>query len=45
MKFSFSNLLAIASLLVWASAWVATERNAAAETPSAKAIAVAQTIR
>jgi hypothetical protein len=28
MKFSFSNLLAIASILVWATAWAATEKKA-----------------
>jgi len=29
MKCNFSNLLAIASILVWATAWAATEKNAA----------------
>jgi len=31
MKFTFSNLLAIASILIWASAWIATEKKAIAE--------------
>ena len=34
MKFSLSNLLAIASILVWASAWAATEKKADAEMPA-----------
>ncbi len=27
MKFSFSNFFAIASILIWATAWAATERT------------------
>jgi hypothetical protein len=36
MKFSFSNFLAIASILVWATAWAATEKKADAEMPAAQ---------
>lgn len=39
MKFSFNNLIAIASLLVWAGAWVATETQASAEVPSSATVA------
>jgi hypothetical protein len=35
MKLTFSNLLAIASILVWASAWVATESRAKSPTSNA----------
>jgi hypothetical protein len=28
MKLTFSNILAVASILVWASAWVTTEARA-----------------
>jgi hypothetical protein len=34
MKLTFSNLLAIASISVWAAAWVATETKADAQTNS-----------
>jgi hypothetical protein len=34
MKFSLSNFLAIASILVWATAWAATEKKADAEMPT-----------
>lgn len=37
MKFSFSNLLAIASILVWATAWAATETKADAHQNTASA--------
>ncbi|HEY8278112.1 MAG TPA: hypothetical protein VIH99_00725 [Bdellovibrionota bacterium] len=36
MKFSISNLLAFASILIWATSWAATEKNASsAEHPQA----------
>lgn len=32
-KFSFNHLIAITSILVWATAWIATEKKADAQTP------------
>lgn len=37
MKLTFSNLLAVASILVWASAWVATEAKATSKMTTAPA--------
>ena len=37
MKLTFSNLLAVASILVWASAWVATEAKATSNVKMAPA--------
>lgn len=41
MKLSFSNVLAAASILVWATAWAATEKKADAEMPAATGTAPA----